>query len=70
MPGRQRHRGARAERRGHAISLPTISDVDTHDGVVTLTGEVRSREERDQALKLARDTAGVKDVIDKMTIRP
>jgi osmotically-inducible protein OsmY len=43
-------------------------DVDTQDGIVTLTGEARSAEERDQALKLARDTVGVKNVIDKLTV--
>jgi hyperosmotically inducible protein len=43
-------------------------DVDTAEGVVTLSGEVRSAEERDQALKLARETAGVKNVVDKLTI--
>jgi hyperosmotically inducible protein len=43
-------------------------DVDTREGVVTLTGEVRSAEERDKALQLARDTTGVKTVVDKLTI--
>jgi hyperosmotically inducible protein len=43
-------------------------NVDTSAGVVTLTGDVRSNEERDQALKVARETGGVKDVIDKLTV--
>lgn len=43
-------------------------DVDTRDGVVTLTGEVKSQAEKDQALKLARETEGVKSVTDRMTV--
>jgi hyperosmotically inducible protein len=43
-------------------------DVDTLDGIVTISGEVRSGEERDQAVKIARSTAGVKSVNDKMTV--
>jgi hyperosmotically inducible periplasmic protein len=45
-------------------------DVDTRDGVVTLTGQVRSQTEKDQALKLARETNGVKSVIDRLTVAP
>jgi osmotically-inducible protein OsmY len=45
-------------------------DVDTKDNVVTLTGTVRSAAERDEALRLARTTTGVKSVVDKLTIRP
>ena len=37
-------------------------DVDTEHGVVTLSGPVHSAAERTQALKLARDTKGVKSV--------
>jgi osmotically-inducible protein OsmY len=37
-------------------------DVDTEHGVVTLSGPVHSAAERAQALKLARDTKGVKNV--------
>jgi osmotically-inducible protein OsmY len=43
-------------------------DVDTKDGVVTLTGTVRSAAERDQAVRLARATDGVKDVIDRLKV--
>jgi hyperosmotically inducible periplasmic protein len=39
-------------------------DVDTRDGVVTLTGQVATQAEKDQALKLARETDGVKSVTD------
>jgi len=44
-------------------------NVDTTDGVVTLRGEVRSEAERQRALTLARETTGVKQVIDKIQIR-
>ncbi len=45
-------------------------DVDTRDGVVTLSGQVKTQAERDQALKLARETDGVKTVEDKLTVVP
>ena len=45
-------------------------DVDTANGVVTLNGEVQSQGEKDQALKLARETEGVKSVTDRLTVRP
>lgn len=44
-------------------------DVDTTDGVVTLTGRVHSSEERTRALKLAGETSGVRGVKDQLTIR-
>jgi osmotically-inducible protein OsmY len=37
-------------------------DVDTFKGVVTLSGAVRSVEERDKAIAIARKINGVKDV--------
>jgi hyperosmotically inducible periplasmic protein len=43
-------------------------DVDTTDGVVTLTGPVKSAAERNQALRLARQTKGVKSVTNKLTL--
>lgn len=45
-------------------------DVDTEDGVVTLSGDVRSEAEKEQALKLARETEGVTSVTDRLTVRP
>ena len=45
-------------------------DVDTKDNVVTLTGRVKSAAERDEAIRLAKTTSGVKSVIDKLTIQP
>src|SRR5262249_51065025 len=41
-------------------------DVQTHDGVVTLTGNVSSPAEKDQAIALARSTSGVRDVVDRI----
>jgi len=45
-------------------------DVDTSHGVVTLTGPVYSTGERDEALRLARTTKGVKSVVNKLTVEP
>jgi hyperosmotically inducible protein len=44
-------------------------DVDTSRSIVTLTGVVTSESERDRALNLARETAGVTRVVDKLRIR-
>jgi osmotically-inducible protein OsmY len=43
-------------------------DVDTADGVVTLSGDVKSQAQRDEAVRLARETDGVRDVKDKLTV--
>jgi hyperosmotically inducible protein len=43
-------------------------NVDTVDAVVTVTGKVRTKAEHERALALARETNGVKKVVDKMTI--
>ena len=44
-------------------------DVDTKDGVVTLNGRVSNDAERLKALALARETAGVTAVHDKLVVR-
>lgn len=44
-------------------------NVDTANGVVTLTGNVDSQEARDHAIKLARETSGVRDVKDMISVR-
>jgi osmotically-inducible protein OsmY len=44
-------------------------NVDTVDGVVTVTGKVRSTAERDRALALARETNGVRQVIDRIVVQ-
>lgn len=43
-------------------------DVDTHRRVVTLTGEVETALAKDQALKLARETEGVREVVDRLKV--
>ena len=45
-------------------------DVDTKDNVVTLTGKVRSTAERTEAVRLARTTTGVKNVVSKLVVDP
>jgi len=44
-------------------------DVDTTDHVVTLTGPVNSVEEKNEALRLAKNTTGVKRVVDRLTVK-
>jgi osmotically-inducible protein OsmY len=43
-------------------------DVTTDDSSVTLSGTVRSVEEHDRAVRLARETAGVTQVVDRLRI--
>ena len=43
-------------------------DVTTDDSSVTLSGTVRSVDEHDRAVRLARETAGVTQVIDRLRI--
>jgi osmotically-inducible protein OsmY len=45
-------------------------NVDTSNHVVTLTGVVHSAAEKAEALRLARETNGVKSVISKLTVEP
>ena len=44
-------------------------DVDTRDGVVTLSGTVHSEAERAKAVQLAKETAGVTSVVDRLVVR-
>ena len=44
-------------------------DVDTKGTVVTLSGSVHSENERAKAVQLARETAGVTTVNDRLTVR-
>ena len=44
-------------------------DVDTAGTVVTLSGTVHSEAERTKALQLARETAGVTSVVDRLIVR-
>lgn len=43
-------------------------DVTTRDGVVTLTGDVESMAARQQAVRLARETEGVTEVVDELRV--
>jgi hyperosmotically inducible protein len=43
-------------------------DVDTTNGIVTLTGNVKTAAERDEALRIARETEGVKSVVDRLKV--
>ena len=42
--------------------------VETHDGVVTLTGKVKTPEEKEQVIQTARNTQGVQRVEDKLSV--
>jgi len=44
-------------------------DVDTADGVVTLSGSVKSEAQRARAMQLARETDGVTAVTDRLLVR-
>lgn len=43
-------------------------NLDTKNGVVTLSGAVETRAAKDQAVRLARETEGVTDVADNLTV--
>jgi osmotically-inducible protein OsmY len=43
-------------------------DVDTKDGVVTLTGDVKSAVEKRRAVEIAKESDGVKSVTDRLKI--
>ena len=44
-------------------------EVSTKDGVVTLSGNLNSQEEKDRAMEIARTTSGVKSVVDMLAVR-
>ena len=44
-------------------------NIDSENGKVTLTGTVRSEAERARAVQLARETAGVTSVTDRLVVR-
>jgi osmotically-inducible protein OsmY len=50
------------------IDARTIN-VDTKGSVVTLTGTVQSGAERERAVRLAKETKGITEVIDKLEIK-
>lgn len=43
-------------------------DVDTSDGLITLTGTLRSEEEHERAVRLALETEGVRTIIDALVV--
>jgi hyperosmotically inducible protein len=43
-------------------------DVDSNNGVVTLTGTVRTAAEKKKAIAIAKDTDGVKSVVDRLKV--
>jgi osmotically-inducible protein OsmY len=43
--------------------------VDTNGGTVTLSGAVDSNSQRERAMRLARETAGVVKVVDKLRVK-
>jgi len=45
-------------------------DFDANNGVITITGSVDSRSERDKAGDLARSQPGVKDVVNSLEVKP
>ena len=56
------------------LNAPNVAathiDVETAQGVVTLTGTVRSADEEQQAIQTARKIEGVRDVRSKLQITP
>jgi hyperosmotically inducible protein len=50
------------------VKARTIN-VDTTGSVVTLTGTVESNQERERAVRLARETAGVTQVVDRLQVK-
>ena len=44
-------------------------DVDTKNGVVTLTGNVKSAAEKAEAVRLVKTTKGVKSVVDRLSVQ-
>lgn len=43
-------------------------NVDTEKGIVTLSGTVKSQKDADEALQIARETKGVKKVVDELKV--
>jgi hyperosmotically inducible protein len=62
---------ARVKDRIHGDDLTRTVNIEVshHDGVVTLTGNVDTPDQKEQALALARTTEGVHDVVDRIATR-
>ncbi len=52
------------------VTNPSAIQVTTNKKVVTLSGPVQTKEAEDQAVKLARSTDEVKNVVDQLTVTP
>lgn len=59
----------RYDRVGYGIVFNNLG-VDVQNGVVTISGNVRDFPDRDSALAIASTTAGVKDVVDEISVAP
>src|SRR5580692_896797 len=57
------------DRMGYDIAFNFVT-ASVENGVVTLSGETRTEVDRDSALALVNDTAGVKDVVNTMKVAP
>ena len=57
------------DRLGYDIAFNFVT-ASVDNGVVTLNGETRTEVDRDSALALVNDTAGVKDVVNNMKVAP
>jgi hyperosmotically inducible protein len=66
--------GLTAAVKAKLLADPTVGglkiDVDTLNGVVTLTGTVKSAAEKAEAVRIANDTTGVRAVTDNLKIGP
>jgi hyperosmotically inducible periplasmic protein len=51
-------------------TISSTIDVQTNQGVVTLSGKVKSKDEETKAIELARSVRGVTDVKSKLEIQP
>jgi osmotically-inducible protein OsmY len=51
-------------------TISSTIDVQTNQGVVTLSGKVKSKDEETKAIELARAVRGVTDVKSKLEIQP
>ena len=60
--------GCTVETERGADEVEMEAEVDTVDGTVTLTGEVESEEDRADAVEVARETEGVRDVVDNLQV--
>ena len=60
--------------KAHLFGISDVKAFDIHvttvNGVVTLTGTAPSAELRDKAVSYAKETKGVKQVVDKVEIKP